>query len=494
MRAAAEADPAAARPRIHFTPQANWMNDPNGLIFHDGLYHLYFQYNPLGADHGNMSWGHATSADLVSWREHPVALLFDEHEQVFSGSMVSDAGNTSGLGTAEHPPLVAVYTSARSDGLQAQSLAVSLDGGYTWEKYAGNPVLDRGSADFRDPKVFRYAGADDAYWVMVAVEAAERRVLFYRSDDLLSWTYLSDYGPAGAVGGVWECPDLFPLPYVSGAGSGAGVRWVLLVSLYPGGVAGGSATQYVVGEFDGIRFVPDVAHPCVDADAAELDGLDWVDLGPDCYAGVTFAGLPTGQRTLIAWMSNWDYAKRVPTSPWRGAMTTARRLALRCVDGRARLVSTPVLGREDGVLEGVPAGGSVDDVLPEAARIDLEVDGAAMAEVRLGDAECCVVVTVSGAERFVRVDRRRAVFEDVSDAQGVQRAALPAAAVQRVTIVVDNGSVEVFAGEGLVAVTALTSLPPAPGLHLTATGAVRLGVAELGDSGLRGAGLGGSGS
>ena len=141
-----------------------------------------------------------------------------------------------------------------------------------------------------------------------------------------------------------------------------------------------------------------------------------------------------------------------------------------------------------------PAGGSVDDVLPEAARIDLEVDGAATAEVRLGDAERCVVVTVSGAERFVRVDRRRAVFEDVSDAQGVQRAALPAGAVQRVTIVVENGSVEVFAGEGLVAVTALTSLPPAPGLHLTATGAVRLGVAELGDSGLRGAGLGGSGS
>ncbi|MFE3456918.1 glycoside hydrolase family 32 protein [Nocardiopsis aegyptia] len=245
------------RPRIHFTPEQNWMNDPNGLIHHDGVYHLYFQYNPEGDRWGNMSWGHATSTDLMTWEEQPLALPYTEDEHVFSGGIVFDEHNTSGLGTAENPPLVALYTSAYTGsserpGIQAQSLAYSLDGGYTWERYEGNPVLDIDSGEFRDPKVFWYE--EGGYWVMSTVVATERRVLFHRSDDLVEWEFLSDFGPAHADGGVWEVPDLFELPV---DGDPDDTRWVLIVNLNPGSVAGGSGAQYFVGDFDGTRFTPE---------------------------------------------------------------------------------------------------------------------------------------------------------------------------------------------------------------------------------------------
>ena len=204
------------RPAIHFTAQDTWLNDPNGLVFHDGLYHLFFQNNPYGSVWGNMSWGHATSPDLLRWTEHPVAIAGDETEDIFSGSVVVDHGNTSGFGTAGAPALVAIYTSAfkpgtKHSGTQAQSLAYSSDSGMTWQKYGGNPVLTRDSAHFRDPKVFRYHSGASAYWVMVAVEAQQQKVVLYRSDDLKTWDFLSDFGPANADAGEWECPDLFPL-------------------------------------------------------------------------------------------------------------------------------------------------------------------------------------------------------------------------------------------------------------------------------------------
>ncbi|HET9649611.1 MAG TPA: GH32 C-terminal domain-containing protein [Microlunatus sp.] len=250
------------RPAYHFTPQKNWMNDPNGLVYDRGTYHLFFQHNPYGNVWGNMSWGHATSKDLVNWTEQPIAIrqtLNDDGasvEDIFSGSVVVDSANTSGFGTTENPPMVAIYTSAytaahpRYAGLQAQSLAYSLDRGQTWTKYAGNPVLNRNSPNFRDPKVFAYDGPAGRYWVMVAVEATEHKVLLYKSTDLKSWTYLSDFGPANAVGGAWECPDLFPLQ-VEGTQQ---TKWVMIVNLNPGGVAGGSGGQYFVGTFDGARF------------------------------------------------------------------------------------------------------------------------------------------------------------------------------------------------------------------------------------------------
>ncbi|WP_264355132.1 GH32 C-terminal domain-containing protein [Pseudarthrobacter sp. MM222] len=252
------------RPAFHYTPEKNWMNDPNGMVFHKGVYHLYYQHNPSGNTWGNMSWGHATSKDLVHWQEQPLAISTDAQQDIFSGSVVVDKDNTSGFGTATNPPLIAVYTSAYKEasphrGLQAQSLAYSLDDGQTWTKYSGNPVLNRNSANFRDPKVFWYDNpAGGGYWVMTAVEAQEHKVVLYKSANLKDWTALSEFGPANATGGQWECPDLFPLAV---DGDKNNIKWVMVVNINPGGVAGGSAGQYFVGNFDGTTFTSETTKP-----------------------------------------------------------------------------------------------------------------------------------------------------------------------------------------------------------------------------------------
>lgn len=239
------------RPEIHFSPEENWVNDPNGPVWYEGEYHLFFQYNPEGNQWGNMSWGHAVSKDLVDWEERPVAILYSEREHIFSGSVVVDKHNTSGFGLPGRPAMVAAYTSWDPvTGIQAQSLAYSTDRGETWTKYEGNPVLDLGSREFRDPKVFWYG--EGGYWVMAVVLATEHKVQFYRSDNLKEWAYLSDFGPANAVGGVWEMPDLFELPV---DGDPNDTRWVLVVNLNPGAIAGGSGAQYFIGDFDGTTFI-----------------------------------------------------------------------------------------------------------------------------------------------------------------------------------------------------------------------------------------------
>jgi levanase len=252
------------RPAFHYTPEKNWMNDPNGMVFHKGVYHLYYQHNPSGNTWGNMSWGHATSKDLVHWEEQPLAISTDAQQDIFSGSVVVDKDNTSGFGTKENPPLIAIFTSAYKDasphrGLQAQSLAYSLDDGQTWTQYDQNPVLDRNSANFRDPKVFWFnQPGGGGYWVMTAVEAADHKVVLYKSTNLKDWTPLSEFGPANATGGLWECPDLFPLAV---DGDMNNIKWVMVVNINPGGVAGGSAGQYFVGNFDGTTFTSDTTKP-----------------------------------------------------------------------------------------------------------------------------------------------------------------------------------------------------------------------------------------
>lgn len=267
------------RPSVHFSPERNWMNDPNGLVFHDGVYHLYFQYNPHGDRWGNMSWGHATSTDLLTWTEQPLAIpqTLDADgeaiESIFSGSIVVDEHNTSGFGDGTRAPLIAIYTSAYEAGhpthagLQAQSLAYSLDDGYTWTKYEGNPVLDRGSANFRDPKVFWYDGPAGSYWVMTAVEATDHQVVLYKSSDLRTWEHLSDFGPANSVGGIWECPDLFELPV---DGDPNRTKWVMVVNLNPGAVGGGSGGQYFVGDFDGTTFTSETTRGPQELPAGEV--------------------------------------------------------------------------------------------------------------------------------------------------------------------------------------------------------------------------------
>ncbi|HXE80327.1 MAG TPA: glycoside hydrolase family 32 protein, partial [Vicinamibacterales bacterium] len=269
------------RPLLHFTPQRNFMNDPNGLVFRDGEYHLFYQHNPQDDRWGHMSWGHAVSRDLLHWEHLPLALAEEDGIMVFSGSAVADPADTSGLcGGANASCLVAIYT-GHGHGKQTQNLAVSRDRGRTWRKYEGNPVLDLSRNDHRDPKVFWHEAS--RRWVMVSVLAGERKVRFFSSPDLKRWEMMSDFGPAGATGGAWECPDLFPLPVDNDPRE---IRWVLDVDIYPGGRLGGSGAQYFVGTFDGGRFMSE----------DPPDRIRWVDFGRDFYASQSYAGLPDGRR------------------------------------------------------------------------------------------------------------------------------------------------------------------------------------------------------
>ncbi|MER6029884.1 GH32 C-terminal domain-containing protein [Streptomyces sp. NPDC001851] len=287
------------RPQFHFTPQQNWMNDPNGLVYYKGEYHLFYQYNPNGNTWGDMSWGHAVSTDLVHWKQLPLALSYDDKEMVFSGSAVVDRNNTAGFGSRQNPPMVAVYTSySKSSGTQSQSLAYSTDRGRTWTKYRGNPVLDIGSKDFRDPKVQWYAPTGS--WLMTVSLSAEHKVRFYSSKNLKDWRLLSEFGPAGATGGVWECPDLFPLAV---DGDGKHIKWVLVVNINPGGIAGGSGAQYFIGDFDGKTFTADDKGTYTPPAGRVVQGFDGADYGTWTTTGAAFgdgpaAGALDGQSTV----------------------------------------------------------------------------------------------------------------------------------------------------------------------------------------------------
>ncbi|MBT2531117.1 glycoside hydrolase family 32 protein [Arthrobacter sp. ISL-48] len=314
------------RPAAHLTTSRNWMNDPNGLVYENGTYHAFYQYNPKGNDWGNMSWGHSTSTDLVHWTEEPVAMEATDMEEIFSGSIVMDTEDRSGLGSKEAPAMVALYTSAYKDnaplpkGSQAQSLAYSLDHGHTWKKHQGNPVvnLEPASPNFRDPKVTWYEPGQ--YWVMTTVVADAHVVKLYKSTDLLHWDFLSDFSGVGAQGGLWEMPELLEVP-VEGTNER---RWVMLLSINPGGIAGGSGMQYFSGDFDGVTFRAEGAA----GPEAPLQDHQWVDYGADFYAATTISGAPGGKPVLFGWMGNWDYAQKIPTTPWRGTMAVPRELTL----------------------------------------------------------------------------------------------------------------------------------------------------------------------
>jgi levanase/fructan beta-fructosidase len=329
------------RPNFHFTPKANWMNDPNGMFYLNGIYHLYFQYYPNDNVWGPMHWGHATSKDLVIWEEQPIAIYPDSLGYIFSGSAVVDINNTSGFGSEGKPPVVAIFTYHDIEGekagaidFQSQALAYSLDEGQTWTKYDKNPVLPNpGIKDFRDPKVVW----DNAHKQWLMALATYEKSFFYSSPNLKDWTLLSEFGEHfGAHGGVWECPDIFPLK-VEGTNE---TKWVLLQSLNPGHLNGGSGTQYFIGDFDGKEFVLDASFKM---DLQNKEAI-WLDYGRDNYAGVTWSNIPEsdGRKLFMAWMSNWDYAKEVPTTTWRSAMTLARELTLKKVGQSYLLFSKPV--------------------------------------------------------------------------------------------------------------------------------------------------------
>src|SRR6185503_11403082 len=309
------------RPEYHFTPPQNFMNDPNGLVFFDGKYHLFYQHNPFGNVWGHMSWGHAVSRDLIHWEHLPVALHEEGGNMIFSGSAIVDWQNTSGLGNDDNPPLVAIYT-GHSEVEQNQNLAYSLDRGRTWMKYEGNPILSIGARDFRDPKVFWHKGTQK--WVMVTALSDQHKVRFDSSSDLKHWTHLSDFGPSGAVDGIWECPDLFPLTAEGQPGLG---KWVLKVDALKG-----TGAQYFIGEFYGTRFINDTTD----------DQILRVDYGNDFYAAQSWSDEPNDRRIWIGWLNNWHYANLTPTSPWRGLFSIPRELHLRQYPEGLRLIQKPI--------------------------------------------------------------------------------------------------------------------------------------------------------
>ena len=333
------------RPQVHFTPPAHWMNDPNGLVYYNGVYHLFYQHYPGSSNWGPMHWGHAVSKDLMHWKHLPIALYPDSLGYIFSGSAVVDKENTSGFGKGGKVPLVAIFThhdTARQNAgrhdFENQSIAYSLDGGYTWTKYAGNPVVKSpGINDFRDPKVMWYAPARK--WILTL--AAQDKIFFYSSPDLKEWTKESEFGAGiGSHGGVWECPDLFVLPVRTGSAAGKGGMadkvWVLSVNEGGGGPNGGNGNQYFTGKFDGHVFTPDDTE------------VKWIDHGRDDYAGVTWDN--TGDRRIfIGWMVNGNYAGSVPTEVWRSGTTLPRELSMEKVGGRHFLVTKPV--KELAILE-----------------------------------------------------------------------------------------------------------------------------------------------
>lgn len=452
------------RPQFHFTPAKNWMNDPNGLVYYDGEYHLFYQYNPFGDKWGHMSWGHAVSRDLVHWEHLPVALREENGVMIFSGSAVVDWKNTSGFGTDGKPPLVAIYTGHYTKKpLQNQHVAFSNDRGRTWTKYAGNPVLDIQEKDFRDPKVIWHEPSQR--WVMTVAWPVKRKVRFYVSPDLKNWTHRSDFGPAGSVQGIWECPDLFPLA-VDGK-----TKWVLIVNVGSGAPAGGSGCQYFVGDFDGKEFTLDLSDPKKQAGQTREPAL-WLDHGPDCYAAVTWSDVPShdGRRLALGWMSNWQYANDVPTSPWRSAMTVPRELYLQRTAEGLRLVQKPVTELEKlrGPLHRFP-GGTIEEAnawiqrsglgrAPLEMMIELApaAKGTAGVKVFKDDKEE-TVIGVDREQGRISIDRTRSgnvAFH--TKFPGVAFASIAGAGGSvKLHIYLDTCSVEVFVHDGEQVLTSL---------------------------------------
>lgn len=456
LQAQEQSNATLYRPAYHFSPEKNWINDPAGLVFDGSEYHLFNQYNPFGDQWGHMSWSHSASNDLLSWRELPIALTEENGVAIFTGSAVVDAKNTSGFGENGQAPLVAIYT-GNSTRLQTQNLAYSNDGGRSWTKYGGNPVLDLHESDFRDPMVFWHEPTKR--WIMVASLALQHKVLFFSSPDLKRWTKLSEFGPAGANGAPnWECPNLFELPVANAAGQ---KKWVLELGIGDNGPAGGSATQYFVGDFDGTTFI----------DANPLNQTLWVDYGSDFYAAQTWSHIPKadGRRIAIAWMDNWKYADKLPTSPWHGQLTSPRELGLMKTSDGIRLTQTPVKELERLRGEHVQLhNASWADLQALLAKRDwpdtFEID----AEFGLKGSQEFGFILRKGASYGTRVgyesrwsdvyiDRTHSGDLIVGPTFAAHHEAPVAASTGRIRmhILLDRSSVELFAQNGLVTITDL---------------------------------------
>ncbi|MBT2697451.1 glycoside hydrolase family 32 protein [Bacillus sp. ISL-40] len=444
------------RQQFHFSPEEKWMNDPNGMVFFNNEYHLFYQYHPFGTTWGPIHWGHAVSKDLIHWEQLPIALYPDEHGAIFSGSAVVDWNNTSGL-FQNGPGLVAIYTSAdnypNSDRpRQRQSLAYSTDNGRTWTKYEGNPVLsDVNITDYRDPKVFWHAVTNK--WVMVL--ATGQSATIYTSPNLKDWEFASEFGNnAGSHDGVWECPDLFQLPV---DGDENIQKWVLFVSIGDNhDFKEGSRTQYFIGDFDGTTFVNE------NTDETIL----WMDHGRDNYAGVSWSDIPAedGRRIYIGWMSNWRYANQVPTEEWRSAMTLPRVLSLASNEAGVRLIQKvaaeiETIRKSSEVYQDLtveanqPAIFNMFSPLMEVS-IQLENQTSNSFGIVFQNSEDVKTVVRYDAEKeMLLVDRTKAGDNSFSESfPAVQEAYVK---LENLQIIIDTSSIEVFANDGKVAFTSL---------------------------------------
>lgn len=432
------------RPLYHFTPPHMWLNDPNGLVYFQGEYHLFYQYHPASTVWGPMHWGHAVSRDLVHWEHLPVALYPDETGMIFSGSAVVDWNNTSGFGVNHEPPLIAIYT---QHGLeQTQHLAYSTDRGRTWTKYAGNPLIAIGSTEFRDPKVFWHAASGQ--WIMITVLADRHQIRLDGSPNLKDWTHLSDFGPAGQTGGLWECPDLFQLPV---AGQPGQQKWVLKVDVQ------NCPAQALIGEFDGRQFLSD----------QPLTEFIQLDYGPDFYAAQSWSDTPDGRRLWLGWVNNWGYARDIPTGEWRGLFSIPREVILKAGPQGWYLSQEPVA--ELQTLRGAHFHGAGSDLAALNAQLAAQAWGPAHEisveftpeagsefgiKVRVGPGEA----TLIGCDpTSVFIDRCQSGDQTFSAQFAARHSApLPPGAEKiRLHLFVDTCSVEVLVNDGRLALTSL---------------------------------------
>jgi fructan beta-fructosidase len=441
------------RPLFHFTPEKNWINDPNGLVFHNGEYHLFYQYNPFGDTWGHMSWGHAVSSNLLDWKHLPVALYEEDSIMIFSGSAVLDKENTSGL-CAGDECIFAIYTSHdhSRNKLQHQSIAYSDDNGRTWTKYAKNPVLDLGMPDFRDPKVFWHE--ESMKWIMVVSHPLAYKVQFYQSENLIDWELNGEFGESGDVSRIWECPDLLKVP-VEGSDD---YKWVLIISS-GSQYAGFTGMQYFVGTFDGMVFTADKTG----------DAPVWLDHGKDFYAAITYNNLPDDHPpVLVGWANNWAYANTLPTSPWRGMMSIPRELSLAEVNGRLKLIQRPVrsfyekaaksekltfsdhkINKDDNLLKGVYASSFLLKI--EFDDIGAEEFGIEVFKVQNEK----TIIGYNLKEKKLFIDRTRSGNVDFhKDFASLDYAPyeLPDKSL-KLEVLVDQSIVEVFAGNGSVVIS-----------------------------------------
>jgi levanase/fructan beta-fructosidase len=404
------------RPLYHHTPVYGWMNDPNGMFYKDGVWHLYYQWNPYGSMWENMTWGHSTSKDLIHWEAQPTAIEPDALGDIFSGSCVVDKKNNR---------VVAFYTSA--GGSQVQSMAVSKDGGLTFQKYAGNPVLVSTEEDFRDPKCFW--NPEIQKWNLILAVGQEMRI--YTSTNLTDWNYESSFGSAlGCHDGVWECPDLIKLQ-VRGTDK---QKWMLICNINPGGPYGGSATQYFIGDFDGRHF------------NCEHKDTRWMDYGKDHYATVTFDNAPDGRKIALAWMSNWQYANQVPTKQFRSANSVPRDLGLFEYNGQTYCSVIPS-------KELLTLRGKETKTLPQACEIVVDVKGSTdlVLSNALGEQ---VVMRYDAAAHTFSMDRTRS-YASFSEAFPVKTVAPTYGDIKQLRIFMDNSSIEAFDADGKMAMTNL---------------------------------------